>query len=106
MTILERIQREPAALLAFATAVLTVLTATEVLTLNGAAIALGVLTAALGLLRYVVTPAAEVALQVKPDGAVQVGSEFQGAVTSEDGVLSAGIERREGEHRAEPDVTK
>lgn len=68
MNILARIYREPAALIAFVTACLAVLTGTGVLTAAGAAVALGVVAAAVGLLRYVVTPAGEVLLQQKPDG--------------------------------------
>lgn len=68
MTLLQRIEREPAALLGFATAILTVLTATGVLDETGAAVALGVVTAALGLLRYLTVPAAEVVVQQTPDG--------------------------------------
>ena len=67
MTIRERIYREPAALLAFVTAILAVLTFTGVLDEQGAAIALGVVAAGIGLLRYLVTPAAEVVAQRKPD---------------------------------------
>lgn len=63
MTIFDRIYREPAALIAFATAVLAVLTGTGVLTQAGATIALGVVAAAVGLLRYVVTPSSEVVVQ-------------------------------------------
>jgi hypothetical protein len=72
MTILARIYREPAALLALATAVLAVLTGSGALTTTGAAIALGVITAALGALRYVVTPSAEVVVQRKPDAGTAV----------------------------------
>lgn len=74
MTIFDRIYREPAALIAFATAVLAVLTGTGVLTQAGATIALGVVAAAVGLLRYVVTPSAEVLAQEKPDGQVVAGA--------------------------------
>lgn len=74
MTVLERIYREPAALLALAAAVLAVLTWQEVLDEKGAAIALGVLTAAIGALRYVVTPAAEVVAQELPDGTLVAGA--------------------------------
>ncbi|GAA5154847.1 hypothetical protein GCM10023340_39050 [Nocardioides marinquilinus] len=76
MTILERIQREPAALLALATAVFAVLTGTGVLTEAGATVALGVVAASIGALRYVVTPSAEVVVQHKPDGDVQFGSAY------------------------------
>lgn len=65
MTILTRIYREPAALLALVTAVLAVLTFVGVLDEVGAGVALGVITAAIGALRYLVTPAAEVVVQRK-----------------------------------------
>ena len=66
MTVLERIRREPANLLAFATAVLAVLTGTGTLTAGGATIALSVVAAAIGLLSYIVTPASEVVVQDRP----------------------------------------
>ena len=74
MTILDRIYREPAALIAFAAATLAVLTGIGVLSQTGATIALGVVAAAVGLLRYVVTPASEVIVQEKPDGALVAGA--------------------------------
>lgn len=84
MTILTRIYREPAALLALVTAVLAVLTFVGVLDEVGAGVALGVITAAIGALRYVVTPAAEVVVQRKagdraatagPASAIPTGTE-------------------------------
>lgn len=66
MSILARIYREPAALMAFATALLAGLTFADLITQQGAAIALGVVAAGLGLLRYVVTPTSEVEVQRKP----------------------------------------
>ncbi|KQQ43703.1 hypothetical protein [Nocardioides sp. Leaf307] len=86
MTVLDRIYREPAALLAFAAAVLAVLTWQEVLDEKGAAIALGVLTAAIGALRYFVTPAAEVVMQETPDGVLRAGP--AAAVTATGTVLA------------------
>lgn len=77
-TILERIYREPAALLAFVTAVLAVLTFAGVLDDQGAAIALGLVAAGIGLLRYIVTPAAEVVAQRKPGGELVLGQAYDG----------------------------
>lgn len=66
MTTLERIYRQPTRLLAFVAAVLAVLTGFNVLDQVGATIALGVVSAAIGLLFYFVTPAAEVVAQRLP----------------------------------------
>lgn len=66
MTILTRIYRQPAKLLALFGTVLTVLTAADVLTADGAAIALGVITALIGALSYIVTPTTEVVVQDTP----------------------------------------
>lgn len=65
-TVLSRIYREPAAVLTFVSAVLTVLVFTEVINAEGAGYAIGGVTALIGLLRYIVTPASEVEVQRKP----------------------------------------
>lgn len=103
LTVLARIQREPAKLLAFATAILAVLTGTGVLTETGATIALGVVAASVGLLSYFVTPAGEVVAQQLPGGALLAGR----AALAEPGtaLVSVGIEpvdhttAEPGEHR-------
>ena len=66
MTVLERIYREPAALLGFVTAGLGILLLLDALSpeLLGAIVTF--VGALVGLLRYVVTPAAEVVAQRKP----------------------------------------
>lgn len=85
MTILERIYREPAALLAFATATCAVLAGVGVLSQTGVTIALGVVAGAVGLLRYFVTPAGEVLLQQRPDGTVS------GHTDAVDAAIQAGV---------------
>jgi hypothetical protein len=87
MTILDRIYREPAALLALAAAVLAVLTWQGVLDDTGAAVALGVLTAAIGALRYFVTPSAEVVAQRKPGDRAAIAGPAAGHVETGDKVV-------------------
>lgn len=72
MTLLVRVQREPAKLLAFVTAVLAVATLVGVLPVDLAGPVLAVVAAAVGLLSYVVTPASEVVVQQRPGDAAPV----------------------------------
>lgn len=66
MTILDRIYREPSALLGAVTALLGILTLTQVLAPELAGAIVTAVGALVALLRYVVTPAAEVVVQRKP----------------------------------------
>lgn len=66
MTILERIYREPAALLGFVTSTLGILLLLSILSPELAGGIVTLVGALVALLRYVVTPAAEVVAQRKP----------------------------------------
>lgn len=82
MNILQRIHREPAKLLAFVTAVLAGVTLAGLLTATGAGVVLGIVSAAVGLLSYFVTPASEVVAQQIPG---QVGIRAGAAARIETG---------------------
>ncbi len=83
MTILERIQREPAALLGFATAVLGLLNLLDVFSAEVAGAVAIVVGALVALLRYVVTPSNEVVVQRVADHGAVAGPALKSVKTGE-----------------------
>ena len=98
MTVIERINREPAALLGLGTAAVGLFVLLDVLTPEvGGSVGI-VLGALVACLRYFVTPSAEVVVQWKPGGEVVRGAALP------DGAPIPTIEVRDqapGEHRAD-----
>lgn len=104
MTVLQRIQREPAAALAFCTAILAILTAAGVLEEGGAAGALGLVSAGIGFLRYVVTPSSEVVVQELPGGTTVAGPASPTASVILNGVRVKPSHDEPGEHRRDDEM--
>lgn len=105
MTILERIYREPAALLGFVTAALGILLLLSVLSPELAGGIVTLVGALVALLRYVVTPSAEVIAQHRPDGIVVLGDAYDGETVTVDFDTTGNRAARRRDNRGATDLS-